>query len=294
MNQISPRQSCIAAALAALAIATAAGNANALAIRATAGSTNSAAGPSSNSDGESNVAASGVVTANASAPGDNVISGSAAQVDTGDSAVAAGGFGANGIGSPNTTLADATTSFSETYTNSSAGTRLYSLDFSLSEIRLRFQDFFGGSNSGEHMHASYLVDILLDGGSIFSSAAELSGGRVDHTLTESGTDLGGVADGLGTGEFGYTFAPSSFSLGLGSYDAGESFTLEAILGVHVDFPGFEAGAIATVGDPNGLTRAPGLSLEVSSVPTGAVPAPGTWFLLGAGLFGLGWRALRLV
>ena len=213
---------------------------------------------------------------------------SATQSAGGTSAASARGISANGTPVPDTAAADA--SWKEMFTNNSLGALSYSYVFSVGNIQLRLQDFAGISDldpNNPHMNARYSADVLLNGASIFNSSATLAGGRVHHTLSEAGQDLGGTLVGnANSGFFGYDFAGGAFTLPLGTFNSGDSFTIEAKISADVDYPGFETGASAQFGDPNNLAQLFGLQGIVSTGPA-AIPEPTTLLLFVGGIILLG-------
>ena len=203
----------------------------------------------------------------------------------GASAVFAQASSANGE-TGNNNFARATSS--DTIVNNTGFAQNYRLSFSLPNIRLELSG--GGSDSNpDHMHARYLVEIRLNGNAIFHSNAELSGGRSAFVLSEGGADLGGVQFGNPPNDFtfGFDFGSQTVRLlDLTSLSNGGSFLLETLIQADVDYPGFEMGALARIGDPGNISFDPGLAFSVNAEQL-AVPVPASLPLL---LTACGWLA----
>ena len=90
------------------------------------------------------------------------------------------------------------------------------------------------------------------------ASANLIGGFVSHVLVEGGTSLSPTFV-PGSSIFGYDFQPYADVLNLGSFNPGETVTVEYEMRVSVDTPGFEAGGRAQIGDPFDLDGTPGFS-----------------------------------
>ena len=144
---------------------------------------------------------------------------------------------------------------------------------------LTVSDFGGMGLTAPTIRVSYLIELKLNGTRVFFSEAVLLGGRVAHTLTESGTDLGGTffehAD-FPDNVFGYRFDPyfATFALGVLTPSDVVDYVMEA----RVSGPGFETGGRAVIGDPFDLVDG-GSSIRF----TGQVPESASLFMLGLGL-----------
>ncbi len=153
---------------------------------------------------------------------------------------------------------------------------------------LTFSDFAGVGLTAPTIEVSYLIELKLNGARVFYSEAMLRGGRVAHTLTESGTDLGGTffADSsFPSNVRGYRFDPYTATIPLGVLTTADS--VEYIMEARVSGPGFETGGRATIGDPFDLTGG-GSTIAF----TGAVPEPSTYALFGLGLLTICGLTLR--
>jgi len=209
----------------------------------------------------------------------------AAMNESGVGSVAVSGIWADGSSSKTTLSAVAT--WSDTYTNTSSAAQSVRYDFSIDPADLRIFDFAGVSDaSPDAMRASYSVNILHNGSSVFSSDATLIGGGNGHVLERNGTDFGStfVSNPFFT-VIGYTFDAYVGSLDLGILAVGESLDIGYEIRAEVTSPGFETGAAASIGDPNNLSGSGLAGAIVANVPTGTVSVPGSLWLIG-GLLGM--------
>ncbi len=151
----------------------------------------------------------------------------------------------------------ATSRFDLTPTNTSGGPLAYTFGFTIAPITLSLIDFANtGAANPLAMRASFAVDILLDGASIFSAGATYVGGTASRVLSTTGTDLGGVQSSTGGfSRFDYITPTFSDSLALGTFADGAGFTLTYAVRVDIFAPGFETGAFASFGDPTDLAAA---------------------------------------
>jgi hypothetical protein len=217
--------------------------------------------------------------------GSNHLSAAASADDGGHSAAKVDGLFASPSFGINFATARATLTYSTVNTSGAAADFFFS--FLILGPRLEIQDFAGlRTTSPGAPHARYVAEIVVNGDTLWSSSAELFGGRITHALSEFGTDLGGVRYGAG-GLIGYQFSNFSDTLALGTFAAGETITVEAILQADLESAGFELGATAEIGDPNELTTTGGFGGGFASVPE-----PSTVALFAAGLALTGWRRRR--
>jgi len=169
------------------------------------------------------------------------------------------------------------------------------------------------SNNVPGLSGSFLVDILLNGSSIFSAGAALAMNpnspngaspsvATDLLLTQTGTPLTStfatnIAPSFGTpigvGSAGYRFGPYSGSLALSPL-VGMN-TIEYSMQAMVSGSRGETSAIASIGDPLSLSQQPfGATLTVAHAHAVSVPEPTTLSLLGAGLLAIGFGRRRRV
>lgn len=180
----------------------------------------------------------------------------------------------------------ASSSWSDTVTNSSGGTLNYDFDFL----------FDGGvlALGGQGGTAMFTLDILLDSASIWSRAATLTGnpdGGIADLLANGGLDDGGMAHTLFFDQnddyIQATFDPFGGNLGLGAFGDGDSFDLTYNLEVWATSS--DSGFVsASAGDPFGV----GFMGTLNTGSSAPVPEPTTMALLGMGLLGMGTRRLR--
>ncbi len=196
--------------------------------------------------------------------------GRAAHHDSGVSAVAAEvKCTANGVAS-----AVSTTSWTASVTNISGLLAEFTYRFHIIAPKLTLLD--GSGTSSSPAASGYEITVKLGGLTIFSSKADLVGGRFAYSLKETGTDLGGVFFGTpGSTPFGYSFSPFDGALSLGFYTPGQTLTVESSLRVVASAASAATGAQADLGDPLDLGGEPGIyGLIVQEEPLAVTPS--TW------------------
>jgi hypothetical protein len=153
----------------------------------------------------------------------------------------------------------ASTYWSDSATNTTGGPVTYEFQYLIAPAALRIGDFAGlSSTSLFRPEVRYALEIRANGVVVFSSAAEMAGGFVGHSFTETGTSL--VPSFVDDGSiFGYDFEARLDVLNLGSFGPGETVTVEYTMLAEVVTPGYEAGGLARVGDPFDLDGTPGFT-----------------------------------
>jgi len=177
--------------------------------------------------------------------------------------------------------------YETSYTNNTSGTVSFSYDFFVTGPVVEVIDYYGvdgvDQTSGLGAVASTDVMMTTTGGSSDSAnvSAALFGGRLDHDFfsTDSNATYYSIEDGYGFGyrldDFNGTFS--------GVLAAGETVTITADLLTTVFGPGWELGAMASIGDPNDLSTGSFISGQFN---ISAVPVPAAAWLFVSGLIGL--------
>ncbi|MGE0385524.1 MAG: hypothetical protein AB7Q97_12390 [Gammaproteobacteria bacterium] len=127
--------------------------------------------------------------------------------------------------------------------------------------------------------ARYQIRLDIDGRSVFSSSATLlSGARVPgaRELIRNGTELDPIFVPALVPPL-VDFLPYVGVVDIGDYAPGRTFTASYHLEVGIEFPGLEAGAFASIGDPS---NPQGGSVQFVSEPS-PVPLPGAFMPFAA-------------
>jgi len=140
-----------------------------------------------------------------------------------------------------------------------------SLDIVAPHLSITDFAFVGGGLPANDNIVSYALSLLLNGAVVFESAAVLTGGRAGHTLVKSGADLGGIFFSSG-GTIGYDFDSLVTSVPLGTFDPGETLSVEYRMTVTVDTPQLETGGEAFVGDPLNLSGPDAVTVQLITIP----------------------------
>ncbi len=225
---------------------------------------------------------------------------------------ASGVMGVGNYGDGTSYSSQSELSWSDSYTNTSATAEDISFDFLIWGGSL---NTWGADTTGESAESSYWIDILVNGASLWSSSASLTSATTGTSLNETGTSLGGTLSTYSDGGY-YSWADSTTTLDLGTLGAGETLTLEYIMGgsasgvgtldtstncyweyegelllegQFIEEEGYLCGGVSSnmsIGDPFGFSSAPSLSPTISGTAVASVPEPETFLLLGAGVFAM--------
>ncbi|HHJ12862.1 MAG TPA: hypothetical protein ENJ79_00575 [Gammaproteobacteria bacterium] len=194
---------------------------------------------------------------------------------------------------PDSNNFSATASFrwEDTITNSGAASQAYVYNLNLAPGYLGTNEEGAVTEPSTSIYARYLLDVLVNGVSVWSSSVEVGRSPAGTTQSQSGASIGGAFgtftpfDGAAALE-GYRWDAFSTAVPLGSFAPGESFTVtyNAIL-ESGGFNSVDSGplnnyvSVATFRDPAGLGSIP--ASQVSPVPL-----PAAIWLFGAGMLSL--------
>lgn len=129
--------------------------------------------------------------------------------------------------------------------------------------------------------AGMAIDILLNGSSIWSASASLTGSTLVHDAIFG-------APMMGPGAHEYVFASFDATAALGVFRPGQEFTLGYYMTAYVDANAARDGYVqASLGDPFSIAGVEFITTEV----VGGIPEPATWAMLIAG-FGMVGIAIR--
>jgi hypothetical protein len=168
------------------------------------------------------------------------------------------------------------TYWTDSATNTTASPITYEFSYEIAPPRLRLYDHTGVSDATAGApEVSFVLEIRANGVVVFSSSATMVGGTAGHNLTESGSSLNPVAVSISPYIFGYDFDPSIGTINLGSFNPGESVTVEYEMTTSMSTAGVETGGRAAVGDPFDLGGSPGFSGTFTG--NGTVPTTETSF-----------------
>jgi len=175
----------------------------------------------------------------------------------------------------------------DTFTNTglSAANYFYNLNIDSGDLFIDEAYYSAAAvSAGGSGVVSYSLEVLLDGVSVWNSAASLSSLT---GLNTTGSDIGGV---LSTSGNAYSWAASSTTIDLGLVNAGSSADITYRMSIKsttfgTPFGGAGTTATSRFGDPFSLSSVPNV-LSAKPVNSISVPETGSLFLLIAGLFGL--------
>jgi hypothetical protein len=154
---------------------------------------------------------------------------------------------------------DGPTVWTTTVTNNSSAAASYRYSFLLHPLSLSIIAPSGAEDPASPV-AAYDVEVRANGVLVFESHAVLKGGGASHSMTESGTDLGGTvqfSDGIT-----YHFSEYLGQVIVGSALPGQSITVETTLAAHTLVGAEFTGAFVSMGDPLDLKGDPGVSSAI--------------------------------
>jgi hypothetical protein len=156
------------------------------------------------------------------------------------------------------------TLWTDSATNNSAVPVVYEFSYLIAPPELRLADFAGANAAMVGApNASFDLEIRSNGVVVFSATASLVGGFNGHSLTETGTSLNPqlTPNPLPplTNIFGYDFDSAVGTINLGTFNPGQTVTVEYEMTASVVSAGFELGGRAAVGDPFDLSGTPGFT-----------------------------------
>jgi hypothetical protein len=189
-------------------------------------------------------------------PVDMQMSARAALDIDGNSALESAALYATSEPGPLPQLIDGETVWTHTVTNNGSAPVSYHYSFLLHPVSLSIIAPTAEDDPASPL-ASYDVEVRANGVIVFEAHAVLKGGGISHSLTESGTDLGGVvqfSDGIT-----YNFSEYQGQVGVGSALPGQSITVETKLASHTQVGAGNTGAFVSMGDPLDLKDDPGVS-----------------------------------
>ena len=146
-------------------------------------------------------------------------------------------------------------------TNTTTGPVSYAFNFVIAPPALRLADYAGlDALTPNAPTTTFILEIRSNGAVVFHAEASMVGGINGHNLTETGTSLNPVfVVGLTSAVFGYDFDSVTDVIDLGSFNPGETVTVEYQMTASVVSGGFEVGGRAAVGDPFDLSGTPGFT-----------------------------------
>lgn len=188
-----------------------------------------------------------------------VIVGRAAADIAGNAALASEALYAVSETAPWPQVIDGETVWTTTVTNNTSSPASYRYSFLLHPLALTIIAGTGADDPASPI-AAYDVEVRANGVLVFESHAILKGGVESHSMTESGTDLGGIvefSDGIR-----YNFSEYLGQVAVGSALPGQSITVVTTLTAHTEIGAVFTGAFVDMGDPLDLKGDPGVSSAI--------------------------------